>query len=200
MKHGLESRYGKKLGGNHPAAPWLVRYSAQVMNRGKVGSDGKTAQRRLKGKDFRRDVAEFGECIMYLKLESEGKDKGESRWREGIFLGIRDESGEIVVGTNEGTVKARTLRRYGREEDRWNEKCWDKICGVPWECIPGKRGIELVPDVKDEVDRCGGEGEEPMKGEDREAGIRRYRIMRGDVKKYGGAPGCRSCEQAIRRG
>ena len=56
---------------------------------------------------------------MYLKLESEGKNKGESRWKEGIFFGIRDESGEIVVGTNEGTVKARTLRRYGREEDRW---------------------------------------------------------------------------------
>ena len=57
---------------------------------------------------------------------------------------------------------------------------------MPWECIPGRRGAELVPDVKDEVDRRGGEGEEPMRGEDREAGIRRYRIMRGDVKKYGG--------------
>ena len=135
---------------------------------------------------------------MYLKLESEGKDKGESRWREGIFLGVRDESGELVVGTNEGTVKARTLRRHGREEDRWKTEYWDKICGVPWECIPGRRGVEIVPDVKDEVDRRGGEGEEPMKGEDREAGIRRYRIMRGDVKRHGGTPGCKSCEQAMR--
>ena len=86
---------------------------------------------------------------MYLKLESEGKDKGESRWREGIFLGIRGESGELIVGTNEGTVKARTLRRHGREEDRWKTESWDKICGVPWECIPGRRGVEIVPDVKD---------------------------------------------------
>ena len=59
---------------------------------------------------------------MYLKAESVGKDKAESRWEEGIYVGIRDESGEMLIGTEKGIIKARSFRRYGREEDRWNKK------------------------------------------------------------------------------
>ena len=42
------------------------------MNRYIVGVDGKTAYRRWKGKDFKRDVAEFGEAVMYLPAKIKG--------------------------------------------------------------------------------------------------------------------------------
>ena len=63
----------------------------------------------------------FGEYVMYLKLESEGKDKGERRWSEGVFLGVKEESGEIIVGIEKGVVQARTFKRFGSEEERWEK-------------------------------------------------------------------------------
>ena len=44
--------------------------------------------------NFNRKVAEFGECVWYLKPGTKGKYKWEERWGNGVWLGIRDESGE----------------------------------------------------------------------------------------------------------
>ena len=63
--------------------------------------DGKTRRERLKGKKWHREVAEFGECIYYMKLKSARKDghpSWEERWSEGIWLGVMEISGEIIVG------------------------------------------------------------------------------------------------------
>ena len=69
-----------------------------------------------KGRNFNRNVAEFGECVWYLKPKTKGKDKLKSRWESGIFLGIRDESAEVFIGTGNGVVRVRTIRRKGSEE------------------------------------------------------------------------------------
>ena len=53
----------------------------------------------MKGRTFNKTTAEFGDCIRYIRPNSVGKAKFETRWEEGIFMEIRDESGEIVVGT-----------------------------------------------------------------------------------------------------
>ena len=53
---------------------WLVRHAAVFMNRYQVGDDGRTAHERLRGRKFRRDVAESGESVMYIRAESVGKD------------------------------------------------------------------------------------------------------------------------------
>ena len=77
--------------------PWLVMHAARTINRYHVGVDGKTAYRRWKGKEVRREVAEFGECVMYLRPGSKGRDKLESRWESGIWLGDRDETAETSL-------------------------------------------------------------------------------------------------------
>jgi hypothetical protein len=48
-------------------------------------------------------VAEFGECIFYLKAASVGKDKLVSRWATGVWPGVRHESGETIVRTDSNT-------------------------------------------------------------------------------------------------
>ena len=55
---------------------------------------------------------------MYLKAGTAGKDKLLPRWEYGIWLGIRDESGEIIVGTPDGVVKARDFKRLPTTDDR----------------------------------------------------------------------------------
>ena len=54
IRDDLESMIGRRMDGNHHCIPWMVRHAAQVINRYQVGSDGKTAYRRLKGSNFRR--------------------------------------------------------------------------------------------------------------------------------------------------
>ena len=57
-------------------------------------------------------MVEFGEEIMFLRAKSVGKDKFDSRWEKGIWLGIREESGENIIGTKDGVLKARSIKRH----------------------------------------------------------------------------------------
>ena len=74
---------------------------------------------------------------MYLKADSKGRDKFDCRWESGVWLGIRDEIGEIIVGTAEGVVKSRDFMRLGSSSDRWNAEFVAKFVGTPWEPVPG---------------------------------------------------------------
>ncbi len=96
-----------------------------------MGEDGKTPQERIKGKKFKTQIVEFGEGVRYIMPESAGKDKWDVRWREGIFLVIRDSSGEFIVGTTEGAIKVRGIRRLARHSDRWDCARLNSMEGVP---------------------------------------------------------------------
>ena len=83
---------------------------------------------------------EFAECVWYLKVGTEGIDKLETRWESGIWLGIKDESGEVIIGTKEGAIKVRTIRRKGTKAERWNKEEFNAMKGTPWEPVPGGEG------------------------------------------------------------
>ena len=63
MRSDLESSYNKKVPDSHVALAWLVMHASMTMMRYAVGSDGMTAYKRIKGRNFRRDEVNFGECI-----------------------------------------------------------------------------------------------------------------------------------------
>ena len=115
IKHALESRIGAKVPEAASAIPWLIMHAARCINRYRVGKDGKTAYRRVKGKEFRRPIAEFGETVLYLKPGTKGIDKLAYRWEKGIWLGIMDESGEVIIGAELGVVKCRDFKRVSDE-------------------------------------------------------------------------------------
>ena len=83
--------------------------------------------REGKGKEFKREVAEFGEAVLYLKLGTKGRDKLDSRWETGIWMGIKDQTGECIIGTSEGTVKARDFKKIADTTKRWNVGGDDQI-------------------------------------------------------------------------
>ena len=97
----VETKLKSKLPEGHAIWPWLIKHCSDLLNRYNVGKDGKTPRYRLKGKKFKRDVVDYAECVWYLKPKSKGKDKLNTRWESGIWLGIREESGEVIVGTDE---------------------------------------------------------------------------------------------------
>ena len=99
----------------------MVRHAGATVTRCIRGRDWETAYEayeRLKGKQFKKAVAEFGECVWYLMPKTKGNDKLSLRWGDGIWLGIREESGEAIIGTRSGVIKTNTLRRKGAEEER----------------------------------------------------------------------------------
>ena len=123
----------------------MVMHAASVVNRSRKDEQGISAYRRWKGREFTKPVAVFGECVLYAPAASAGKDKFDARWKEGVWLGLRMESGESLIRTNEGVVKARDFRRKAENGGRWSVADFDKFVGVPWEPYPGANGgFELI--------------------------------------------------------
>jgi hypothetical protein len=140
MKDALETRYNERIQGDHNSIPWLFSHAASTINRVRKDSEGMTAYRRWKGREFKRDIAEFGECVWYLRSASQGKDKFDVRWGEGVWLGVRDDSGEVIIGTIDGVIKSRDFRRKPIEKERWNKYRFNEFKRVPWEPVPGQGG------------------------------------------------------------
>jgi hypothetical protein len=134
---------------------------------------------------------------MYIRAESVGKDKYNSRWEEGVFIGVREESGEIIIGTEKGVIKARAFRRKGSEKERWSQEHVKSIGGVPWEPIPGREGIEIKSSVN--LPRDETEIKETEHGVEKEVIRRRLKITKEDVKRFSMTPGCKGCV-AVNRG
>ena len=87
-------------------------------------------------------MPEFGECIWYLRPESKGVDKLDSRWEDGIYVGLRVESGEIFVMNENGVIKVKHFKQRP-EEERWNQEEFLRGTGVPWEPVPGRGQIQI---------------------------------------------------------
>merc|ERR1711981_1511744 len=101
--------------------PWLIHHSAFILNICQVGTDGRTPYEARQGKRFLRPMPEIGECIWYLRPQSAGKAKLDTRWEHGVFAGIREESGELYVLTEKGAIKVRDFKRKP-ETERWNQE------------------------------------------------------------------------------
>ena len=98
----VEKRYGIKMLEKHHLLPWVIIDAALLLySICSVKDDGRTARERKKGKKFHRQLPEFGGCIWYLRPESVGTDKLDTRRQGGIFCGMIVESGEITVMTEE---------------------------------------------------------------------------------------------------
>ena len=198
MKDALESRYGERIPRDSHILPWLVMHAAATITRYRKDADGITAYRRWKGKEFKRDVAEFGENVWYLKSDSAGKNKYANRWQEGIWLGITEDTGETVVGTDEGVVKAKDFRRKPIVKERWSKGRLMSMNGVPWKTSVHEEGDELRIQINMPSD-SGPLSELVKMKEPNELKVKRYRINPKDIQKYGYTKGCLGC-RCISRG
>ena len=195
VKCQLANRLGQEVPVEHDILPWLVRHSGATISRYQKGRDGMTAYRRLKGREFQKAIVEFGECIWYLKTKDGSRGKLDPRWDTGVFLGVREESNEVVVGTNEGVIKCRTFRRKGSQEERWNRDTILGIKGVPWQPNPRVNTFDIRSRIVVPVEQPS----EVEVGRMREFARRRWRIEASDLSTHGYTMGCPGCN-AHRRG
>ena len=195
LKDALETRIGERISGEHPCIPWMIQHAASTMNRRRMDERGMTPYRTWTGRDSKAHVAEFGERVWYLKSDSAGKNKLVRRWEDGVWMGIRDESGESIIGTSEGVVKCRDFRRRP-EADRWRSKDLSEIKGTPWQPTPGRDSIEIKCKINMPSDES--PITEPAQGHHEEGGVKRAKIFNNDLVRFGytvGCPGCRASVQ-----
>ena len=83
LRDALGSRYGKRIDGPSVMIPWMVQHAARIINRFRVGKDGRTAHQRVKGRGFQQETVQFGECAWCLKPKLVGKNKADVRWEGG---------------------------------------------------------------------------------------------------------------------
>ena len=67
----------------------------------------------------------------------------ETRWAKGIFLGVREESGEYMVGTATGCLECSTVKRRGTPAERWCIEEFNAMRGTPWRPNPDSADTEL---------------------------------------------------------
>lgn len=120
LKIALERRIKKRINSEHPAFAWLIEWATTILNRYVKGASGQTPYRMVTGKETKRPIAEFGERVLYMKLQNSTVLKGkiEERYHQGIWLGLRQKSDEALIATDKGVVKVRSVRRV-IESKRW---------------------------------------------------------------------------------
>ena len=140
QRYDVESKYNLLLGPGHNLWPWLVRWESFVKSRYKIKS-GWTAYQDAFDTDYSRDILPFGETAMFRTASRMGAMqgrkrvlKGDSLWRQGIFLGRTLQSAEYLFGPADGVY---TARRHGPYYDDYLER-WTRRCDR-WEPSPANR-------------------------------------------------------------
>ena len=128
-------------------------------------------------------MADFGDCVWYKIPGARGRDKWDSRWEEGVYLGVRARSNEVVVASQGKIRFARNIRRRP-EDDRIDP---DEILNLK----VGPGGMHDEPDDK--------EGPEdvaipvPMEDVEPKPVPRSFQITLQDVRKHVVTSGCPGC-------
>jgi hypothetical protein len=197
MRDALEHRAAIKLTARHPLMPWVVEYAGYLLSRFEVSHDGKTSYERCKGKRAKTLGVEFGESILWKRKPVGGSlAKAVCLWEDGIFLGVRGASGEIIVGDARGVWKTRSIQRKPLKE-RWKDGCIEVVKHVPWRVSdedPNVDGEKLMvedagrklPDVQVELER--------------EIVVmpNRFTIRKEDLERHGYSAGCQGCKALLR--
>ena len=85
IKHYVESRLHTRIEIYGVVFSWLIPFCADVMNKYKVRSDGKTAYERITGHKTRQRAIGFAESVdVILETDKKSMLKGDSRVMKGI--------------------------------------------------------------------------------------------------------------------
>ena len=113
LKVATEQSCNISIGAESPALLWMIEYASAVLNRFEVGACGNTPYGRLRGKPFRMKLPSFGESVYSKPLRQSGSklNKLDPKFREGVYLGVREGTNEMIVGTPEGIGRTSDIRR-----------------------------------------------------------------------------------------
>ena len=188
LKLSLETRVKGRIPNEHSVMAWLVEHAAYMLNRCRLGTDGRTAYGRLHGKESTARICEFGERVLWF-VPKKHRAKLDSRWRYGTFLGRASNCDQNFIGLSDGTIAtARAIVRLVPSL-RWNIDKLGLITGVPMD--HRTKTYDIIEE--DEAPHMHPSGDGPVDVEDPEAASRRLRITSNHLRQHGFTDGCRRC-------
>ena len=191
LKDMIEHKANIKIEQDDIIVPWMVRWSAMMISRYMVGKDGKTGYERRRGRRCKIPVVPFGETVWYKQVREnkDRKDKFNSEWEEGVWLGHARNSNEAVIGLSDGVVRAYAIKRQD-EGNRWQPEKIKGIRGTPSQPDPNKPGLYIPVRVRFDPVLADIPVEQVQETEVR---TRRERITKRTLNKYGYTAGCDGC-------
>ena len=191
FKDHVEHKIGRSIMPSEVITSWIVQHVGMVVTRAKLGSDGRSAYHRLKGKPSSIPMAPIGEKILF---QPENKTKWGSQFVYGVYLGLEPKTGLTMAGTAAGVHKCRTWRRIP-DDEKWCEASISEIKGTPWD-LKGEAEKEefVIPERTDEILETLEAPKIEMKYVPK-----RVKIMVSDIEEHGATLGCYGCQVALRR-
>jgi len=194
LKIAVETRIGEELESSSVLLAWLAEHAAVVYNRCAVMADGRSPWQRAYGKASTMPLLPFGEKVLYKPLKKTGDHKNslQAKFNFAFYLGSRSRSGEHFVGTSEGVVRCRDVRRLTLDK-RWDLEGLKGVTGAPWAPVSGESSLEVPTNIVTKK-----VAQEEQDGEYRpDINIKRMMIRKADVIKYGKTPGCAGCRALL---
>lgn len=197
LRSSVEDKWSVKLPTDHAIWPWLAEYAGYLLTRAEVGKDGRTAYERLKGKKARLQGHEFAEAV-YWKRRPEGGPLGKLTclWNEGVYLGVKPTTGELIIGDERGVWRTRTTRRRC-ESERWAQENVKKIAGVPWKTHPDDSNAD-GEDLKMDVTVMDAQYREVVSRNAMDNVPKSAQITKQDLEQLGYTVGCQGCVAILR--
>ena len=158
-------------------------FAAQVIDKMRVGSDGKASELQRTGRRWREPVAQFGEKVWFRKLGEDGSSSLASRIIQGIFSGHHGRTGAVLRITKNGVVRGKSWRRQ-TPNDAWDATNWDGLCGTAWQMVV----LELRLTKKVAADKEGAAPPLPMTVVERipEVEPRIFYVLSADILEISG--------------
>ena len=104
-----------------PILPWLVDHAGCILSRCPKGGDGKTPFEGLHGKKPTQELVPFGGKVLEKQISTDPMNRMNPRHKFGIRLGMRKDCAESCIGTADGALRARDIRRL-EPQSRWDKR------------------------------------------------------------------------------
>ena len=112
IQHFSEARLGRRIAVDGQLFSWLIPYCSDILNKFRLGSDGRTPYEIITSHKSKRFIIGFGEVVYFiLETDKVHKHNADSRVGQGIVLGYAWRSTEYIIGTKDGIFQCRTVRR-----------------------------------------------------------------------------------------
>ena len=195
LRSAFEARTAAKLPTTSCLFPWLIIHAANILNLCEVGKDGKVPFQRLRGRRMHAELVEFGERVLYQPLNHKSLGSAQPRWAEGVYIGLKMNTGEKLIATTEGVCKARSIKRRP-ESERWDADEIMKVTGTPWKPYLFSESDELLSKPPQPVIIKEDGPVRADRDSDNPAIPRSFAITRRDLVNYGYTPACPGCYAA----
>ena len=116
---------------NTPVMTFMVDHAATIINRFSVDQDGMAPMEKARGTTANREMAEFGEKILFEPMTKYNKmNKLGVRWQYGFVMGVATRTNEIMVSGPDGNERSLTFGRLP-EDKRLDAEAVMSVKGSP---------------------------------------------------------------------